>query len=834
PVSDDDEIDLGRLLGALLDAKGLIPAITVTTPMQDTAYTQLPTPIYESNLLLQVEDNGPGGGKGMLAEAAAMFDVKTEAAAEIEIIKSRMVVGKPVDQLHLDIDARPLRLPLIGRAIASRNDALSTPGLLGLGHSTWGAESIAIERFDLPAKAYEKTFLLVAGINGQYTLTDPTTELVHTGRVGQLLRAATPGGHVELLLQELNAQPGAGFKLVRRTRLSEIEALQQKLKVSELGKRSGIINVSLRGDDPQEVVDILNTIGAEYVRQNIERKSEEADKTLKFLDVQLPQLKRELEQAEARYNQFRTQHGVVDLGEEAKSLLTMAVQVQTRSAEIRQKRLEAVARFTAQHPSVQAIASLHGQSLDGIAVHLPTEIECLVKSQGASLALLAIPHANREQRNAALAALSPHKLEVRTVPALSDLASGQVRVADVMELDIEDLLGREQVPPHPLMMDRKVRGKVVMVTGAGGSIGSELCRQLLRIRPAVLLLVELTEFALYSIHAELEQMQRTQDLLGVKVVPLLANVRDPVRMGEILSTWKPQTVYHAAAYKHVPLVEHNPAEGVKNNVTGTLIAALQSALHGVSDFVLVSTDKAVRPTNVMGASKRLAEMVLQAHAQVMHERHGKTRFSMVRFGNVLGSSGSVVPLFRKQIREGGPITLTDENITRYFMTIPEAAQLVIQAGSMAKGGEVFVLDMGDPVRIVDLARQMVTLSGLTVKDDEHPYGDIEIKVTGLRPGEKLYEELLIGDNPLPTAHPRIMKAHEDFLPWDELREWLQRLDAALDVNDVRSIRELLEVLVKDFKPQSDVVDWVWLENARKESAANTPPAPLPVGTQQVA
>ena len=479
-------------------------------------------------------------------------------------------------------------------------------------------------------------------------------------------------------------------------------------------------------------------------------------------------------------------------------------------------------------------ATLHGQSLDGIAVHSPAEMECLVKSQGVSLALLAIPHANREQRNAALAALRPHKLEVRTVPALSDLASGQVRVADVMELDIEDLLGREQVPPHPLMMDRKVRGKVVMVTGAGGSIGSELCRQLLRIRPAVLLLVELTEFALYSIHAELDQMQRTQDLLGVKVVPLLASVRDPVRMGEILSTWKPQTVYHAAAYKHVPLVEHNPAEGVKNNVTGTLIAALQSALHGVSDFVLVSTDKAVRPTNVMGASKRLAEMVLQAHAQVMQERRGKTRFSMVRFGNVLGSSGSVVPLFRKQIREGGPITLTDENITRYFMTIPEAAQLVIQAGSMAKGGEVFVLDMGDPVRIVDLARQMVTLSGLTVKDDEHPYGDIEIKVTGLRPGEKLYEELLIGDNPLPTAHPRIMKAHEDFLPWEELRVWMQRLDAALDVNDVRSIRELLEVLVKDFKPQSDVVDWVWLENARKDSAANTPPAPLPVGNQQVA
>lgn len=355
PVSDDDEIDLGRLLGALLDAKGLIAAITVATALLGVAYTQLATPIYESNLLLQVEDGGPSAGKGMLAEAAAMFDVKTEAAAEIEIIKSRMVVGKPVDQLRLDIDARPLRLPLIGRAIASRNDELSTPGLLGLGHSTWGTESIAIERFELPAKAYDKPFTLIASNDRQFTLQDPLTGLVHRGQVGQALQVRSAGGSIDLLVHELHAQPGAGFRLVRRTRLSEIEALQEKLKVAELGKRSGIINVSLRGDDAQEVVDILNTIGAEYVRQNIERKSEEADKTLKFLDVQLPQLKRELEQAEARYNQFRTQHGVVDLGEEAKALLGLAVQVQTRSAEIRQKRLEAVARFTPQHPSVQAI-----------------------------------------------------------------------------------------------------------------------------------------------------------------------------------------------------------------------------------------------------------------------------------------------------------------------------------------------------------------------------------------------------------------------------------------------------------------------------------------------
>jgi FlaA1/EpsC-like NDP-sugar epimerase len=281
-----------------------------------------------------------------------------------------------------------------------------------------------------------------------------------------------------------------------------------------------------------------------------------------------------------------------------------------------------------------------------------------------------------------------------------------------------------------------------------------------------------------------------------------------------LRTWKPHTVYHAAAYKHVPLVEHNPAEGVKNNVLGTLTTAIQAAAHGVSDFVLISTDKAVRPTNVMGTSKRLAEMVLQAQAAVMAQAGGKTRFSMVRFGNVLGSSGSVVPLFRKQIKDGGPITLTDERITRYFMTIPEAAQLVIQAGAMASGGDVFVLDMGEPVRIADLARRMVELSGLALKDAANPNGDIEITVTGLRPGEKLYEELLIGDNPLPTSHPRIMKAHEDFLPWDALQAKLSDLGLALDANNVPLIRTLLKDLVPGYQPDGEVVDWVWMENAR--------------------
>ena len=354
-MTDDDEIDLGRLLSALLDAKGLIAAVTLGVTLLGVAYTQLATPIYEANLLLQVEDNGPNAGKGMLAEAAAMFDVKTEAAAEIEIIKSRMVVGKPVDALRLDLDIQPLRLPLIGRAIAARNDKLSTPGLLGIGHSTWGAESIDVQRFELPAKAYGKAYTLIAGPSGQYTLQDPVTGQQHRGQVGQLLSFAGAGGNVELLVHALHAQEGAGFSLVRKTRLSQIEALQARLKVTEQGKRSGIINVTLRGDNPQQVVDTLNTIGAEYVRQNIERKSEEADKTLKFLDVQLPELKRELEAAEARYNNFRNRNGVVDLSEEAKSLLSVSVQAQSRIAEIQQKRIEAAARFQASHPVLQAL-----------------------------------------------------------------------------------------------------------------------------------------------------------------------------------------------------------------------------------------------------------------------------------------------------------------------------------------------------------------------------------------------------------------------------------------------------------------------------------------------
>ena len=460
---------------------------------------------------------------------------------------------------------------------------------------------------------------------------------------------------------------------------------------------------------------------------------------------------------------------------------------------------------------------LHKQVLNGLKIYSPTNLLALVAKLRVTQVFLAIPSVSRARRNEILELVRAAHVQVRTLPGVLELAQGKVQVSDLKELDIEDLLGRDTVPPNPLMLAKNITGKVVMVTGAGGSIGSELCRQIVKAGPAVLLLVELTEFALYAIEQELQSVvldEQGGDVGTVRLVPLLANVRDAARMDEILRTWKPHTVYHAAAYKHVPLVEHNPAEGVKNNVLGTLNTAQLAAVHGVSDFVLISTDKAVRPTNVMGTSKRLAEMVLQAQAAVMAKAGGKTRFSMVRFGNVLGSSGSVVPLFRKQIKDGGPITLTDERITRYFMTIPEAAQLVIQAGAMASGGDVFVLDMGEPVRIADLARRMLELSGLALKDAANPNGDIEITVTGLRPGEKLYEELLIGDNPLPTSHPRIMKAHEDFLPWDELQAKLGCLGLALDANDVPLIRSLLKDLVPGYQPDGEVVDWVWMENAK--------------------
>jgi len=393
-----------------------------------------------------------------------------------------------------------------------------------------------------------------------------------------------------------------------------------------------------------------------------------------------------------------------------------------------------------------------------------------------------------------------------------------------MEVDIEDLLGRDPVAPVDDLLNRNVRGKVVLVTGAGGSIGSELCRQIAQLKPSALLLVEWNEYALYAIHRELEPQVPARS-----VVPLLASVCDGARMRQIMSVWRPDTVYHAAAYKHVPLVEHNPVEGLINNTLGTLTTALAARDNGVGQFVLVSTDKAVRPTNIMGASKRLAEMTLQGLAQ----QNPRTCFSMVRFGNVLGSSGSVVPLFRQQIEAGGPITLTHEDITRYFMTIPEAAQLVIQAGAMAEGGDVFVLEMGAPVRIIDLARRLVELSGRTVRDAQNPEGDIELLITGLRPGEKLYEELLIGDNAMPTDHPRVMKANEACPPWAELVKQIDELGMLLERNDVPAVKRKLQQLLGGYRPHAEVVDWVHLERERQSGAllapiASTPGAAAPV------
>jgi FlaA1/EpsC-like NDP-sugar epimerase len=449
---------------------------------------------------------------------------------------------------------------------------------------------------------------------------------------------------------------------------------------------------------------------------------------------------------------------------------------------------------------------LHGHVLNGLPIYSPQDLAALVTSLGISDVLLALPTANRKRRNEILALMQQAKVSVRTLPSVMELAQGKVSTADLRELDIDDLLGRESVPPNHILLGRNVTRKVVLITGAGGSIGSELCRQLLKLKPDTLLLVDQSEFALYEVHQELLEKAQALGEGAPKLVPLLASVRDAERMREIITTWTPDTIYHAAAYKHVPLVEHNPAEALKNNVWGTWTVAQLAAEHGVSDMVLVSTDKAVRPTNIMGASKRLAELVLQGLAST----ESQTIFSMVRFGNVLGSSGSVVPKFRQQIKNGGPITLTHPEVTRFFMTIPEAAQLVIQAGAMAKGGDVFVLDMGESVKIMDLAQRMIELSGLTQRTDDNPDGDIAIEVTGLRPGEKLYEELLIGNEPQATLHPRIMKANEEQLPWGELQDRLNAMQVALDVNDVGVLRRMLEQLVSGYQPSGDIVDWVHL------------------------
>lgn len=460
---------------------------------------------------------------------------------------------------------------------------------------------------------------------------------------------------------------------------------------------------------------------------------------------------------------------------------------------------------------------LHGSTINGLSVYSSANLLDFLHRLGITDVLLAIPSASQDRRKKIIASLNGCGVRVRTLPGLIDLASGRVRISDLHDLDMNDLLGREVVPPQIELLTKNIRNQVVLVTGAGGSIGSELCRQIIRLSPKSLILVDNSEHSLYLIYEELKRaliaprddqlvcLGHDQNLFlnsstPIKLVPCLASVRDIDLLLKIFRGHKPDTVFHAAAYKHVPLVEQNPDEGIRNNVFGTFACAQVSLECGVSQFILVSTDKAVRPTNIMGASKRIAEMVLQAIADISPKSGHPTIFSIVRFGNVLGSSGSVAPLFSAQIAAGGPITLTHPEVTRYFMTIPEAAQLVIQASAMAAGGDVFVLDMGEPVRIYNLAIKMVYLSGLLVKNEMNPHGDIEIQVTGLRPGEKLYEELLIGANPEPTAHPKIMKAHEEFLSWVDLQQELESLNGALNTFDEELIRDRLKKLVPGYQP----------------------------------
>ena len=442
---------------------------------------------------------------------------------------------------------------------------------------------------------------------------------------------------------------------------------------------------------------------------------------------------------------------------------------------------------------------IQGARIAGAKVYSPENIARVVADKDVGQILLAMPSAPRATLSAILQRLEPLGITLKTMPSLAELASGKVDVSMLREVDIEDLLGREPIVPDQGLLTRRVTGKSVLVTGAGGSIGSELCRQIAALGPRRLVLLELSEYALYAIDQELQAWRAQSGNTALELVPVLGSALDQERMTDLLRQYEVATVYHAAAYKHVPIVEHNPAAGVRNNVQGTLRMARAAQSAGVETFVLISTDKAVRPTNVMGASKRLAELVLQALAA----EGGQTCFTMVRFGNVLGSSGSVVPLFRRQIKAGGPITLTHPDITRFFMTIPEAAQLVIQASALAAGGEVFVLDMGDPVRILDLARRMVHLSGLAVRDAQCPDGDIEIRITGLRPGEKLYEELLIGGDVEKTRHPRILRLQEHMLSWQQLVPLLERVDGACNGHTPAPLKAALKAAVEEYSPRDE-------------------------------
>jgi len=462
---------------------------------------------------------------------------------------------------------------------------------------------------------------------------------------------------------------------------------------------------------------------------------------------------------------------------------------------------------------VDDAVELQGNDVGGLRVHGPEAMEALVRLRGIELVLLATPSATRAQRKKIVDRLDMLPVRFQTIPGMADLVSGRARVSELRDVTVEDLLGRDPVPPRSDLMATNITDKVVMVTGAGGSIGSELCRQIVQNAPRTLVLWEQSELALYSLDMELRELIVAEGL-DVKLVPLIGSVQNSGRFRTSLQRFGVQTIYHAAAYKHVPLVEHNVVEGLRNNVFGTKTVVDEAIAAGVEAFILVSTDKAVRPTNIMGASKRLAELVCQSAA----ERNTGTVFSMVRFGNVLGSSGSVIPRFRAQVEAGGPVTVTHPEITRYFMTIPEAAQLVIQAGAMAEGGDVFVLDMGEPICIVDLAERIVRLSGLTPyrtdilgEDGQAATGDIEIRFTGLRPGEKLYEELLIGDDSSPTQHPRIMTAKENSLRPTALEDLLDNILAACKMQDIARLRMLIRNAPTGYLPDSEIADLLWDE-----------------------
>jgi FlaA1/EpsC-like NDP-sugar epimerase len=450
---------------------------------------------------------------------------------------------------------------------------------------------------------------------------------------------------------------------------------------------------------------------------------------------------------------------------------------------------------------------LHGQVLQGQKIYSPLKIADLIKSKGAQLVLLALPSISRFRRNEILKNLSHYPLQVKTLPTVADIIQERVTLSDIKDLDVDDILNRDQVLPNTELLNKNITSKVVLVTGAGGSIGSELSRQIIKFSPQKLLLLEVNEFALYKIYEELITVNK-----NLQIIPLLVNVQDQNKVNEIFKIFKVDTVYHAAAYKHVPLVEENISESIENNVFATLAVAKAALSQSIKNFVLISSDKAVRPTNIMGASKRLAELCVQGVYK--NAKNTKTKMSIVRFGNVLESSGSVIPKFKKQIRDGGPITLTHPHITRYFMTITEAAQLVIQAGAISEDCDVFVLDMGESIKIKDLIYRIVKLSGLTIKDENNDEGDIEIKITGLRPGEKLYEELLLGDNPQKTQHPKIQKAQDPYIPYNQLEVDLNNLKNFLKNNNVLDIKDLLVKVVTNYHPNSKIVDHIYQEKSK--------------------